>query len=50
MTTRKSNATRRDLALAEIESVAVNMIADLKILATSVEVILAEAREARKGS
>jgi hypothetical protein len=33
----KSNARRRDPALAEIESVAVNMIADLRILATSGE-------------
>lgn len=50
MPTRKSNGRRRDLALTEIEALAVNMIHDLRILHTSVECILAEVREARKAS
>jgi hypothetical protein len=40
--------TRRDLALDEIEHLCRNMLVDLKILTTSVECVIAEAKEARK--
>jgi len=51
MATRKSNAaTRRGLAFQEIENVAGMMLIDPHTLKTSVEVILAETRKARKGA
>ena len=50
MPTQKSNAHRRDLALEEIEHVVRQMLIDLHTLETSAEVILAEARGARKAA
>jgi hypothetical protein len=43
-----SGPKRHELALVEIEALCANMLADLNVLKTSIECVLAEAKEARR--